>query len=339
MFKHLLHRTTRHLEHRALVLMYHRVAKLPSDIWGLAVSPDRFEEQLKVLRRTGAVVSLQELVERVRTNTLARRTIAISFDDGYADNLLAAKPLLEHYQLPATFFITSGHIGLENEFWWDELEQLLLFSEHLPSHFLLHTEERSLEADLTQESRLNRTLLRKHSCWQAGVAPPPSARAHLYYAIWQQMKPLACAQQQLILAKIRAWAQIPCRPRPAYQSLSVEQLRALSASQLFTIGAHTLTHPSLSNFLLPFQRHELQDSKLQLEKLLNRSINLLSYPYGEASKATEELAQDVAYQAAFTTAEQTLENGSPPFRLGRFQVYNWGSADFERHLKHWFTYC
>ena len=50
----------------------------------------------------------------------------VTFDDGYADNLWNAKPLLERYDVPAAVFVTTGYAGQDREFWWDELETLLL---------------------------------------------------------------------------------------------------------------------------------------------------------------------------------------------------------------------
>ena len=98
--------------------MYHRIATAAHDHWQLSVSPQLFEQHLQVLKRYN-VVSLPDLVKKV-----PRKGIAISFDDGYVDNYTTAKPLLEKYNLPATFFICNGNIGKQAEFWWDELEHI-----------------------------------------------------------------------------------------------------------------------------------------------------------------------------------------------------------------------
>lgn len=111
---------------RSVVLMYHRIATAAHDHWQLCVSPRHFEEQLQVLKRY-KVIGLHELVSSV-----PRNGVAISFDDGYIDNYTTAKPLLEKYSLPATFFITNNNIGKQAEFWWDELENI--FSNDLAQH-------------------------------------------------------------------------------------------------------------------------------------------------------------------------------------------------------------
>jgi peptidoglycan/xylan/chitin deacetylase (PgdA/CDA1 family) len=109
----------------AVILLYHRVANLQSDLWKLAVTPERFSEQLELMRGAFTVIALRELVERLPAGTLAPRSLVITFDDGYRDNLHTAKPLLEHHGLPATVFVVAGYVDAKRDFWWDELEQLL----------------------------------------------------------------------------------------------------------------------------------------------------------------------------------------------------------------------
>ncbi|HYC27552.1 MAG TPA: polysaccharide deacetylase family protein [Chitinophagaceae bacterium] len=103
MIRKILHRI---LYRHTVVLMYHRIARPVNDHWQLCVSPGNFEQQLQVISRH-------------------KKNIIITFDDGYIDNYTVAKPLLEKYQLPATFFIATGNIDSGKEFWWDELEQLI----------------------------------------------------------------------------------------------------------------------------------------------------------------------------------------------------------------------
>lgn len=109
------------VESKAVVLMYHRIDNLTFDPWQLAVSPDNFEQQLKVLRTTFDVVPLDKLSSRIQRRPIASKSVCITFDDGYVDNYKFAKPLLEKYNCPATFFIAHNYIGKEQQYWWDEL--------------------------------------------------------------------------------------------------------------------------------------------------------------------------------------------------------------------------
>src|SRR3712207_6612027 len=119
-------------EQRSLILLYHRVAELNSDPWSLAVTPSHFAEHLKILRQQACPIRLQQLSQALSDGKLPDRSVVVTFDDGYADNLYNAKPLLERYGIPATVFLTTGYIGAEHGFWWDELGRLLLHSSWLP---------------------------------------------------------------------------------------------------------------------------------------------------------------------------------------------------------------
>src|SRR5260221_3624612 len=87
---------------RGLILMYHRVAYLDCDRWGLAVSPAHFAEHVDVLRSRQSAIPLSHLAQELRRGDAGgRRPIVITFDDGYADNIDSAKPLLEQSGIPA----------------------------------------------------------------------------------------------------------------------------------------------------------------------------------------------------------------------------------------------
>ncbi|MFC7671338.1 polysaccharide deacetylase family protein [Hymenobacter humi] len=206
--------------------MYHRVAELKTDAWDLAVSPANFECHLKILRKTGQVIPVEELVERLKTGTLKRRSVVISFDDGYADNFSAAQPLLEDFKLPAAFFITSGLVAGSNAFWWDVLEYIFLAADQLPPLFSRLVDGKLLEFDLSSEQQLSDDLRQKHRQWKASEVPP-TRRAALYYRLWQILKPLAHPAQQQELQYINAWAGIASSCPAEYARLPLEDLRQL----------------------------------------------------------------------------------------------------------------
>jgi peptidoglycan/xylan/chitin deacetylase (PgdA/CDA1 family) len=318
---------------KALVLMYHRVAEPDADIWDLAVSPVHFEQHLRILHQLGNVISTAELTERLQSRTLKKRSIAITFDDGYADNYLTACPLLIRYQLPATFFVVSGNVGLTQKFWWDELADILLLSDQLPKFFsLIMPDGTRLDANLESEQQLTPALRQQHQRWRVSHAAPPTERAALFYRIWHCLRPLVASAQQVLLQELRAWASQPVHARPAYHSISLKQLRELSENPLFTIGAHTVTHPALASHSTTVQEHELAASRQTLCKAIGQPIELLAYPYGSHSCETASIAAQVGFKAAFTTESRLVTNTDEIYTLGRFQVNNWNGDEFKRRL-------
>ena len=84
--------------------IYHRVAVVPSDPQLLCVTPKHFAEHLDVLQKCMNPMPLRQLVPAVRNRKIPHRRVIVTFDDGYADNMYIAKPLLERCRIPATVF-------------------------------------------------------------------------------------------------------------------------------------------------------------------------------------------------------------------------------------------
>jgi peptidoglycan/xylan/chitin deacetylase (PgdA/CDA1 family) len=109
-----------------MILIYHRVAEANVDPWAINVSPAHFVQQLQVLNTIANPVSLRDLSSAKSDRELPPRPVCVTFDDGYADNLYAAKPALEAYRVPATVYVTTGYLGVPENLWWDELAKLIL---------------------------------------------------------------------------------------------------------------------------------------------------------------------------------------------------------------------
>src|SRR5262245_42467602 len=101
---------------RPIILLYHSIAKVSTDPWGLRVSPRKFAEHMAILRERANPMPFAEFDQRFGVGDLPPRSVAVTFDDGYADNLHAALPVLEHHRIPATAFISTGYIGSDHEY-------------------------------------------------------------------------------------------------------------------------------------------------------------------------------------------------------------------------------
>ena len=99
-----------------VILLYHRICNVPDDPFQLAVSPEHFSDHLRYLKENWHVVRLEDAFQQRK-----EPAVAITFDDGYTDNLVYALPILEACGVPATFFITTGYLDTDEGYWWDEL--------------------------------------------------------------------------------------------------------------------------------------------------------------------------------------------------------------------------
>src|SRR5687768_526161 len=107
---------------RGVILVYHRVESRNLDSFGMAVDVERFVAQLDLARRLLRPVPLEDIVEPV--SEAKPGNVAVTFDDGYANNLEVASELLLEREMPATFFVNSGAVDAREERFWDRLERL-----------------------------------------------------------------------------------------------------------------------------------------------------------------------------------------------------------------------
>ncbi|WP_225892760.1 polysaccharide deacetylase family protein [Nostoc sphaeroides] len=325
-------RLQRRLASKSLILMYHRVAEVDLDPWSLCVTPQHFAEHLEVLQKYVRPISLQQLAQAHRDDKIPHRAVAITFDDGYADNLHHAKPLLERYDIPATVFVTTGNIGKQREFWWDELERLVLQPQRLPEKFSLKIKTTTHHWELDAATCSEDDLKCDRHPWKA----KPGSRLFFYYSIWQLLQPLPESDRLKTLDEISAWAMVEPIARPTHYSLLPEELLALDQGELVEIGAHTVTHPFLSAHSVAFQRHEIQQSKADLEEILNRPVTSFAYPHGDRTTETVELTRTAGFDCACSTVQNIVWRQSHCFDLPRFGVDNWNGEEFAKQLSRWF---
>jgi peptidoglycan/xylan/chitin deacetylase (PgdA/CDA1 family) len=319
---------------RSLILMYHRVTKVTPDPWSLSVEPANFEAHLQHLRRHFQILPLQHLVRMQKENRVPERAIAITFDDGYADNLYNAHPLLSSYELPAAFFVASGYLGQDREFWWDELDKYVLESRSLPETLRLEIRGKYIEWHLleTVQSASRPPEHRPPANWRGITA---ISRQALYQDLWKRLYPLTHHQRQPILGKIASWAGVSTTARESHRIMNQEELTHFAREPLVTIGGHTVTHLSLSAHPVALQLKEIQENKRYLEKLLRRPVTTFSYPHGDYTFRTLQLLRSAGFEYACTTGAQPLWPHSNQFRLPRYPVENWNQEEFARQLDQW----
>jgi peptidoglycan/xylan/chitin deacetylase (PgdA/CDA1 family) len=130
-----------------IILMYHRINDTNND-QDISVSPKNFKFQIKYLKRNFDVISLDELIKRLKQNYLLERdVVAITFDDGYKDNFTNAYPILEKYDIPATVFIITGLINQNSKMLSSEeiikmRKKNITFGSHTVTHKVLSEIER-----------------------------------------------------------------------------------------------------------------------------------------------------------------------------------------------------
>jgi peptidoglycan/xylan/chitin deacetylase (PgdA/CDA1 family) len=318
--------------------MYHRVADLASDPQLLAVSRRNFAEQLQVLRRSTSPLALDELVVAVRDRSFKQRSVAITIDDGYADSLFGAKPLLEQHELPATVFVTAGQLDNPHEFWWDELERLLLQPGTLPSELELTVAGCTHRWSLGTAAVYSVSDFEQHRHWDVERPNRPTTRHDVYQSLYRLLHPLAPRDRADIVRALRTWAGVSPVGRSSHRTLSVTELLQLAEGALVAIGSHTMTHPALARLTPDAQRFEIKASKQHLENILQRPVTSFGYPHGSGTAETVQILATTGFHTACSSRPEPVWSDAHPLRLPRVVVRDWDGDTFERYLDYWLRY-
>lgn len=243
-----------------LILMYHGVTRTPPgglrNCEGKHVDLDRFAEQLRFLKRRRRVLPLSELVRGVVTGADVQDAVAITFDDGYENNVTTAAPALADLGIPATFFLATGYLGEAQWMWVDRLE----FS-------------------------LDRTAARAVRLEGLGTLSLEDRRGALD-AIKRFAKRRAAAEIPRLLSAIEEQTgPVPPAPEGDYRFMTWAQARQLRSAG-FDVGAHTVHHPILSRVDLAHGEREMLESRDAIRRELGGCSDVFCYPNGKATDYT-----------------------------------------------------
>ena len=307
----------------------------------LCVSPRNFAEHLETLKKYSRPIPLRELVQALQDGDLHREAVVVTFDDGYADNLFNAKPLLDHYDVPATVFVATGNIGQQREFWWDELERLILQCGTLPKTLRLKVNGCPYEWKLGEAANYKEDEYLLHRRWNVLEQDNPSSRQRLYRSMCDLLRSLHEGDRRKVLDDLLAWAGVDSKGRPTHRTLTGDELFHLSKGNLIEVGAHTVTHPVLSALPTAAQRAEIQQSKAHLEEILECTVTSFAYPYGSRSDYTAEtvaIVKETRFCCACSNFADIVSWHTDRFQLPRLLVRNWDGEAFARRLRKWLSW-
>src|SRR6516165_6994026 len=298
------------------ILMYHRIATPDVDPWGLSVSPEMFAEQVQALRTHRTVLSMDAFVARLRSGNLPHDAVALTFDDGYSDNVRQAKPILEAAGVPATVFLTTGRIGASEEFWWDELARTVLTrAEPLSGNVMVGANDLQIDLppiDLAMEPRVS---------WRAWNRPV-TAREATYQRLWEALQSCTPGRREAAMAQFRCFFGAT-HPNPEDLPMCAADIRRLVSNRI-SIGAHGCTHQLLTGLPPAARIDEIQRSRVEAEALSGLSVTGFTYPHGDRDAETIEMVRRAGYHWACSTCEATID----PLRadlhdLPRIAVGDW----------------
>lgn len=273
------------------ILTYHRVND-ENDPFFPAVSTARFASQIAHIARYYRVLTVEDLVERVRRGAAPRNALALTFDDGYRDSLTHAAPILAQRGLPATIFLATGYIGTPEMPWFDRVALAFKLARRaeitLPGGPPL-----PLETEGDRLAALERAL-----DWLKSL--PEAERRSATERLLTDLRPRVLDRPKRVML---TWEE-------------VDALRGLG----FSVGAHTVTHPILSRVTPERARAEIEGSKSAIERALGVPVRAFAYPNGgprDYTDTTVRLVQQCGFRCAVTTRRGLNGRATPPFELRR----------------------
>jgi peptidoglycan/xylan/chitin deacetylase (PgdA/CDA1 family) len=282
------------------ILRYHAVCEPHAGYAapGICLPPAQFEEQVSYLAANYRVLPLPDAADALRRGvSLPANAVAITFDDGYADNFAAAQTLAR-YGLTATFYITAGCLAGGAPFWPSELRSLI----------------RSLQLpQIELEAGDVRVALRVSTAQE---------RAAAVSALTKVFKANPIRIREALRERLRELAGNTEVPSPMLTWHQVKTMHRMGMN----IGSHTMTHPNLPNAGLEDAKLEIVGSKRTLEEHLDAPVTMFSYPNGGADRYmtpdVAALVREAGYVAATTSRNAFAGAGSDLFALERVQVGN-----------------
>jgi peptidoglycan/xylan/chitin deacetylase (PgdA/CDA1 family) len=234
--------------------------------------------------------------------------------------------------------VTTGYIGSKREFWWDELERLILEPGRLPEMLCVNINGSVRQWALGEASHYSEASYRQHLRWNVEQKHDPCPRQHLYRSLCPLLGPLSEVERRSVLDELLAWTGAELMNRPTHRTLTPNEVIRLADGNLVEIGSHTVTHPVLSRMPAATQRTEIRQSKAWLEEILGREVSSFAYPYGTHADYTEETAgivREAGFMSACSNFPGLVQIGVNPYELPRYLVRNWSGEQFAHCLREW----
>jgi len=249
----------------------------------LAITPDFLDTLLARLSGAGwRFVSVGEMLE----GPPDPRRIAITLDDGYRNNATHAAPVFRRHAAPFTIYVCAGFSDRTAAMWWDALEKVIARADAIPAP----TGGGSLAARAAQEK------LAAFHRWRDWILESPSE----------------ADAQGAVVALCRAHC-VDLAALAAELVMDWDEVRAIAADPLCTIGAHTLTHPVLARLPEAEAVREMAASADRIEAETGTRPTSIAFPYGfRGAVGTREalLAERAGFASSMTTVPGYVPAGA-----------------------------
>ncbi len=279
----------------AVILMYHSVPEAVTGRWidpSNSLSPEVFEQHMRFLSQHRHVVSIDRLVQQLEQGEPIRQgTVAITFDDGYLDNLTVAAPILAKYHLPATIYLATDYMATGENQWIDILY----------SAFRTRTRHCLSLPEIGSWQLTNRAEIKA-----------------AYQQVAAYLIPKTYRERQRLLVSIKAQlAPTAHPPRLTMTWADIQQLQQQYPH--ITLGIHTASHLDLSAHP-EATGEEITRSMTQMVAATGDRPNHLAFPYNRYCAQAQARVATYLKSAVAVAADPVVRNNTSRYALPRLEA-------------------
>ena len=302
--------------------MPHGYQKIDADLDGSLVTAESFVQQIQLLKNRYNVISPEEFLSWVESKQeLPPRAVLLTCDDDLRNTLTEMVPVLQEHGLSCLFFVTGASLDEVSSMLW--YEQLYLM--------FLATKKRLVNLDEIRPGTRDRALTQheKRALWWNLVKHLSKYEANARQNMIEEVR------RQLALPDDWGVHLLSDPLRRRFLMLNVTELRALVAAGM-AVGAHTLTHPVLSQISPEAAWNEISGSRCKLEQVIGKPVWALAYPFGDLACVTgreQEMAERAGFSCAFLNIGGGMGAPTPRFALPRVHISGaMNLGEFEAHV-------
>lgn len=279
------------------ILIFHRVLERADPLFPGEMHAQRFDRLMEFVARTYRVLTLRDSARRLANSELPPRALAITFDDGYADNASIALPILRRHGLVATFFISTGF--LDGGLMWNDAVIESVRSTTLAS---IDLEAFGLTRMMTQTVAQRRAAVE---------------------ALLPRLKYLEPGMRDDAVMRLSRGIGVSRLPSDLMmQAVQVQQLSRAGME----IGAHTVNHPILTSVPLAVAEGEIRAGRERLQELIDAPVDSFAYPNGRPREDYDgrhvAIVRRLGFAAAVSTAAGVARIGADLFELPRYSPWD-----------------
>lgn len=269
---------------------------------GMYVRPETFRSQMQYLANHSNIIALDELVEKIiNKQKISRKTIAITFDDGWVDNYENAFPILKEFKIPATIFLPTSFTNSSKLFWTDRFSVLALLFREQNAEVQFVSKNAEVERSLRKLFHVTSDF---QPCLETSIL---------------KLKTLGPKEREEILNALEDFLQFDPQMLIPPQFLNWKQISEMEANNI-TFGSHGHKHLELGRHSAEEIAMEVDNSLTILKNKIKKPSSVFCYPEGSFSEISDNVLSKLGVKATVANKNVKLKLTSPPI-LGRIGIH------------------